>query len=325
MPKTVHRCGQCDVEVKNTDSYVQCASCLIYYHRKCTELSNGEFEALYEASTKVKTRRALKYFCPICEEPVADVLSNIQKFKKMSIELKNIQQEIENKLNEFNKRLIKCEEMNKKNTSLSERVKKTEQKIENNIPSNPEMVKRIKENVEKIEEQAEKEEIEKKKSNLIYFGIPESEEEDIVARIRHDKTKFLEMYKKDSGTFDEDTIETQYRIGKRETGKNRPLIVRYASIEIKHEYLKASRNLTLKVEHENKRVYVTNDLTKNQRAQLKKNLVDLQARKNGGETDLVIRNQKIVKKSQNFSQEDREGVSRPIQRASYASVFKRNL
>ena len=166
----------------------------------------------------------------------------------MDIELKKIRDEIDAKIESFNKRLTKCEASNEKSLKLNERVKKAEENIAKKSPTNPEMVKKIEEKFEQIDDQAEKDLIEKKKQNLIYFNIPESSSKNIEERLRHDRKMFMDIYKMDDQSFADSDVETAYRVGKKEEKKNRPMIVRFCDEDTKTHFLKESRDLSIKYE-----------------------------------------------------------------------------
>ena len=104
----------------------------------------------------------------MCDSHVTDVLTNFEKFKKMNAELKAIRDDIDKKLNDFDKRLKSCEQLDE-NQNIRSTIKKV---VQETMPSND------------AKEEADL--IEKKKSNLIFFKIPENTNEDVETRIKHD-------------------------------------------------------------------------------------------------------------------------------------------
>ena len=77
-------CGKCDTFEKN-DSWIKCSACPNYLHRKCSKLSDLQFDAIIESlNIEKKTgKRSLIWCCELCDGTVTDVLSNLQKYKKI--------------------------------------------------------------------------------------------------------------------------------------------------------------------------------------------------------------------------------------------------
>ena len=216
------------------------------YHRKCIDLTNDECDLI--ASKKSK----LKWFCYLCDPHVTDILSNMEKFKKMNNELNKIKNEMDEKMNNFEIRLNKMES-DRENPNITSVVKKV---VSENFP-----------NAENMEEKAL---IEKKKCNLIYFRIPESSNENIEDRMKYDFERFKEMYGEQN--VDSHDIMNIYRIGKRKPEHSRPLIIIFKDYETKNEYVKRSFGKELHVKQNNEiiKIAVTHDKTENQRKEAKK-------------------------------------------------------
>ena len=85
------------------------------------------------------------------------------------------------------------------------------------------------------------------------------------------------------------------RIGKKTAGKTRPILVSFKNEEIKMQILRNGRNLTLKTDDwESCNVYVAMDKTPKQRETEKRLRAEIKERTAKGESNLVIRNEKIV-------------------------------
>ena len=77
--------------------------------------------------------------------------------------------------------------------------------------------------------------------------------------------------------------------------KARPIEVKYINLETKKRILNGSENLKLLFNNESINIYVSVDRTPKQREEHKKLVTELKQRRDGGETDIVIRNDKIVR------------------------------
>ena len=133
---------------------------------------------------------------------------------------------------------------------------------------------------------------------MIYFNIPESSNDEIEDRIKHDYQCLGEIY--GYNVVKTDHISNLFRVGKK-TERSRPLIVKFNDQIIKENYVKLSfgKKLTLKQNQEIINVSATHDKTKKQRDHYKKLSSELKERKENGEENVGIRNNKIVTNFQN--------------------------
>ena len=93
----------------------------------------------------------------------------------------------------------------------------------------------------------------------------------------------------------EQDILQLFRIGKKIPGKTRPIILKFKDEEQRMAILKNNKNLKLKTkEDEEIKVFITTDKTPKQREIEQQLREEIKTRTAAGETDLVIRNEKIV-------------------------------
>ena len=277
------KCGSCDKCFNKNDGTVSCDGCKRRYHEKCTPLSDAERGILFGSNS-------LKWFCILCKDDVDNILSNYEKFLKVSDAIEKIKNENESRFAEIEKRLDRCE------AGTNE----------------PEFQKKIVEEVKKSNEK-DMEEIalvKSKENNLIYFGLPEKDDESTAERMKHDFKLLSEAY---SQEIDNKEILSMFRVGKKVEGNNRPLVIKYASLQIKNKFLKSSGNLKIKTNNEIKPIYISIDRTQNQRAKHRQLVNEMKKRREDGEENLVIRGEKIV---QNFQKE--EGAKK----ITWASLFQ---
>ena len=90
-----------------------------------------------------------------------------------------------------------------------------------------------------------------------------------------------------------------FRVGKKGE-RPRPIIVKFQDYKIKTRYLKNSVNLK---EIDGVKIYVNPDLTPKQREERKNLVKQMNSRREKGEKNLVIRNNKIVDK-ENFQRDN---------------------
>ena len=277
------RCGSCDDGFKRAEKTVACDACRQKFHFTCSKLSETEFELVAAAKCK------LKWYCLLCENDVRDILTNLEKFKKMNKELASIKEDVYSKLKEVEKRILQCETKKPAedvNQLVQERVNKDIQ-------------------VSREEEKL----IESKKCNIIYFKVPESTSDDPGTRMKHDFDLLNKAHKNDFAKHDE--IETCFRVGKK-SDKARPLIIRFKTCDIKNKFLSKSSDLSLRENNEDIQIFASIDRTPKQRKDHSKLVEELNLRKENGEENLIIRNGKII---ENFRKLD------PPNRVKWSNLF----
>lgn len=134
---------------------------------------------------------------------------------------------------------------------------------------------------------AEVSERNKRKSNLIIFGVPE-QDESLTANMRttKDKESVLEILQTVNRNVHIDECKP-VRLGKRMGGKTRPIKVTLNNEESVTAFIKYSKNL--KNSQYNKKVFISTDRTPRQRAYYNKIREQLKERVDAGETNLKIK------------------------------------
>ena len=262
---TKRRCASCDETFKKNDQITECDSCKKRFHQACTNLDSNEAQVLSRNKTK------FKWFCIFCEPDVMEMLSNFQKFKKVSVEISKMKADMEEKLNSIERRINICE--TRENTGVDQ--------------------SEIREQISRQTEEDKKEEklIDAKKNNMVYFSVPESGSDSVEERIKHDYQQIREAH--DEDIIHHNQIETMFRVGKKGTTA-RPLVVKFKTFENKQRALKNSGDLKIKCGNEIKPIYASTDKTEKQRAEHRKLVEKLKERKENGETNIGIRDGNIV-------------------------------
>ena len=263
------KCGMCDESLKRLEKSIGCNACKFKYHQQCSNLPENEFEIM------LSTRTKLKWFCQLCESDVSEILTNFQKFKKVSKEISDIRDDMAGKLKEFEHRLVHCE------------VQKTSENVSQTIKEQVAKDYSITREEEKL--------IESKKCNLIFFKVPECPAENPGERMKKDYEVLNEAYNQ---KFAKNTdIDACFRVGKK-TDSVRPLIVSFKNEEIKKTMLSQGRELSIKRNNEEIRIYSSIDRTQKQREQHKLLVETMKSRKENGEDNLGIKNGRIVENFQ---------------------------
>ena len=114
----------------------------------------------------------------------------------------------------------------------------------------------------------EQHEREKRKFNIVCFGLPESQENSSEERRDDDKERISRVIRDDIGLDDFSMVNEPIRLGRfnAEASKPRPVKFSVSSVEIKQKVVEGSRNKLRKSREERcKDLYFQSDLTANQR------------------------------------------------------------
>lgn len=256
---------------------VKCVSCKCSWHLKCCGL-----EGLTQSP--IAKIVALGWKCPRCFElPI-----HIQPPKKSSISQDTINNivsivnsTVENNLN----LLLSAENLNE--DKLDEAGAPVEE------PFTLIQSKRREKSIQKVLVDQREEDllIEKKKDNLVIFGMPEADTEDKKEEMLEDYRRIAKIYDKRVVLHQED-IKHMTRLGAKSTDKIRPIQISL-SPEKRKELLTKNKELKLLENSISTNIYVSTDRTKKQREADKLLREELKRRKLTN-PDLVIRNSKIV-------------------------------
>lgn len=194
-------------------------------------------------------------------------------------------------VDELTLRVDALEAKSEDHSELTKRVETLEATGGTDIAEESEsMERKIKEQVQKgIEEYRERE---TRKLNLILHNVPESESETAEERKDEDLTKVDEIMR-DIGCPDIKS-DSAVRLGKATGDRIRLLKVRVPTTGEKHIALNKARLLRQSQVEAHRRIYISPDLTPEARLQGKRLREQLKARRDQGETGLVIRRGQIV-------------------------------
>lgn len=317
------KCGSCLKAVLDQESGVMCEICNNWYHCRCQGIGDQLYSILNQYAE-------LHWFCKGCQagaDKLLALLTRMQtKVDKLEDELArtqfDIRSEMTNAIQQLKTDLAgvnhRCDEYEKKveeykkemNDMIAEKLPDMVADINNDsTPSWSEIVAKeidtrmssVSAEVATLQQQTkiiqqdkqEQEEIDRRKTNLILHGMVEAadangaqeEDENGIADILH------------VIGCDDVSVESVIRLGRKsdeEGAKPRPIKLVLASESQKDKVLRKSKNLRSQTDNRFSAVFMHQDLTPLQRERRHMLLQELKNRRDQGETNLVLRNWKIV-------------------------------
>ena len=180
------------------------------------------------------------------------------KFDDLKSELRDLRKDISKISSVSNDVKIALEGLN----NLKADVEKNKEDINKMYDYNNELYTTHKDEVNKLkarvmeqEQRIEKQEIYSRRENVLLKGIEEKEDEDVFEAVLNT----LNIDDKDDKIVKSD-LQRVHRLGRKESGKNRPIIARFVSYGKKQDVIKNKKEIKDK-----KNVKITNDLTARQR------------------------------------------------------------
>ncbi|XP_068246511.1 uncharacterized protein [Palaemon carinicauda] len=172
-------CGKCSKPVKDNQQGLQCELCRKWYYCGCGKISKDEYKSICEMKGKVM------WFCISCKGKYRNVNKTNEKLRRENEVLKEI-------VDKLTDRLERIEEKLDRQTNFD--AVQLEEKIE-----------------EHINEHFERE---KKKTNVIIFGVEEFVSEDGYERKRHDNKYCEDLFEVLELPEERRKIDMAYRLGR---------------------------------------------------------------------------------------------------------------
>ena len=316
----VWTCKFCKTDFKNDDDKLLiCDRCDMYVCLPCTNgtvtpefydlLSNENCTSQWfcndcylHAKTAVKEDRKIEIQCQnFCKELQDDMYSKFNaienRFTKLDVELKNRFEALEKTINSLG---------NNTPSKITEQVKEIETKMKlfseavkqpgiNDKPIEKDTSNIIRNSAKEISDR------DRKRNNVIWFGIPEKDSSDVKVRIEHDK-QYVENVMDSVFKLDQkDSIVKVLRLGKFDSKAEnpRPVLAVYNSCETAKEILSNGRLLGDDSNTDYKNVAVKKDMTPLEREEHKRLLMIRkqkieETKKNGTSEIWAIRNGTVV-------------------------------
>ncbi len=295
-------CKSCSILCSEDDQLISCYQCRSMYHVKCLNISKSSMN-FYTSNNLAK--EGFLWICQTCRsggEITSSILSKVSDLKQNMAELKTSLLQrlevVENKLvaevgtqeNKIKEKLHTYAEIVSHNAAETTESVKVISSIHNNM-------KNFQTNVEKrIDEENENKMRKQKESNVCLFNLPESSSDDEKTKYNHDISNLKKIL---PGSVKAADLKAVYRIGKSGSSP-RPIVIKFTNMERRSEVLKL-RNLSFKsVNSEEVKIYIAPDRTKQQQQEHKRLVSELKLLKAQGQSDLMIKNGKIINRSPSF-------------------------
>ena len=296
-----HICGLCTHNIEEKDEDIFCdGMCGKWYHITCAGVTKEENRILG------KTDNNINWFCLECADKVGEIIHedydswkhNLEELQTtidgLKTKLENIQ-EMENRiktLENFDIKSIKdkvegvaAEDI----TGTTEKIRQMEEKIEANKKlvdtkcnagevngiMQDELSKENREMQSTVRKTVAEEVSKAREKNIIIYRAVEGTSNLKADNIKHDKEIVRKLIEHCKGTMDEETtIDKIIRLGKKETGKVRPLLVAFKELDTKKGLFRNLKELGKDGAPEDlKNLSVSHDMTEQERKE-NRELVD---------------------------------------------------
>ena len=303
----VSKCGTCKKPVGDQDDGVYCEICELWFHCRCQGISDG----LYIALSQFKSE--LHWFCNSCNTGAGKLLKTISK---MHTKVEKLEDEMARMKADLQADMIRATSVIKDGLAkLETRVEQCESKADTNKQELHSKVDDIKSKLDSplssvvqgciegavksqlTEDNAEAQEIQRRKTSVIAHGIPELDADTANERNESDIIQIAAML--EELDVNGAKVEQVIRLGKRPESVNskpRPLKIVFDTEDNKIQVIRKAKNLRDKKDGGWESVFVHQDLTPKQREVRNKLVQELKSRVAQGEKDLVIYRGEIVKR-----------------------------
>lgn len=284
-------CGSCGMIVLDDDAALECELCNFWYHCTCQKISTK----LYNTISKLdEDDDGVHWYCKTCNKTAKSMMTMMTSLKIQHTKLESSVAELREEMHECKTGCVQS------HSELRQEMRDMFDRQGSPVMANPDQIdqaetyeimnKVMKERFDEIDEK------EKRKTNIIFFGVQESASGEPATRKRDDETKIRAMIDRLPNKSLE--IRTLYRLGKKEDTKTRPLKVVMNNQAMRDEILQKFRKGELDLSaYDEGVVQLSRDRTKTEREEYRKLRNELRERKERGENDLVIRNGQIRKQT----------------------------
>lgn len=315
-PPKDHKCVSCLCDLNDEDS--KCISCDICKDWECIEcgkVSPEQYDILMQITN-------LTWVCNKCKptmETMSKFAEKLNKFERdqehISRSLHNLDEtihaavqaeisdlhavikeeisaEVSNQVSAVERRFdVKIDEIHSQLVQANTQINSQGQSQPQSCPAEEVMYSIIDEKL------SEEREIERRRTNVVLFQLPESENTNILERKSEDIALTTRMLREaEIIDITNSEILRAFRIGKKQENKVRPVCISLPDKATRNHILYNAYKLASKGEEfEFRKVGIAPDLTPKQRESRKKLRDELNARREAGEQDLVIRRGKIIR------------------------------
>ena len=257
----VYNCLDCDQVCTEQQKALLCERCNKWIHTSCADISDTFYDAFFEAGSKLS---CFHFYCKTCDGKVEEAL---QKYATLENDTKELKVEM---------------------TTVKDQLASIHKTIRTSIRTN------ISTAID------DKNELDKRKMNLIVFGLPEVESSDGTWGISEKVKKDIETM----NTIISDELNVALsprtgiiearRLGAKVQNKHRPLRIEFRDIGTKRDVLTKAKNLRNSTNTVAKQLYINPDLTKEQKEADKKLRAEMWRQREEENKNVIIRRGKIV-------------------------------
>ena len=254
----VYPCIECEEPCTDTQKALMCECCVQWIHIACEGLDEAVYDLLFKGGESVSN---LRYDCKKCRAKVCEAVEKFKVLEQDTAELKCAMKDVK-------------KDMSNLKTTIKETV---QDGLHDFLTTN--------------------QDFEKRKMNLIVFGLPEQEKQlDLVTKKQMDKDTITNIIQDELkvALSPRTGISNASRLGVRQEGKTRPLKIEFLDINAKRDVLTKAKNLRKSTADIAKKLYINPDLNKDQLKAEKILREKMWERRSNGE-NVIIRRGAIVK------------------------------
>lgn len=272
--------------VSRDDKGIQCdGPCDRWFHVSCTSLSQAEYSKLSKDNSR-------KWSCGrddcvnSSKQPLNLMINQLSQLSKVIGELVTKVDQLTPLPAKVDQILEQVDDLNKNLVSLEQRVHVNETKIAS-LEESVKNLARSDVDLEKVV--SEVSERNRRASNIMVYGLPESTSQDTQTRINHDLDKIAKLINSVLPEFSIAGVKA-YRLGKKSADKSRPLKLLLKSEHDARSVLSVfSPEAAKDADPDFSSVKLGRDRTPNEQKYLKSLAAELEERKLKGELNLTIK------------------------------------
>jgi len=300
-------CADCNKEVLDSHSAVTCDGCGLWHHTACEQVSDEVYAFLCAHRDP-----SLHWMCKKCTVSFQQLFSSVrriddaqrrleQKFDAMISKLEAANKAPDDRQEEAQKRFedrfdVMINKLEAANKAPDGRQEEAQKRFEDRLTQQLTHIEvKLDSKVPSREEKEEEDDKDRRKCNVIIYGLKEPTATETEDRRQEDCVLAEELLHKLS--CDDVSVSHIARLGAPPTGsdsKIRPVKLELASADARNKVLRNSKNLRRETHPSWKSVFLHPDLTPREREARKHLVQELKDRKAAGEVNLIIVNNKIV-------------------------------
>ena len=297
----VNLCGHCKKKCTAKSEALQCDLCASWLHASCEGITREDYKLLNQLSSSTQNivyycnlNHCLDRFKTIMAQWTQNAPSKIDQLEsKLIAQINKVSESSYSSLSSENKHIgeaiselsLKIDQLQSREEEIQNQIKETSNTLFNAHDSSSQLSAPSSVADTIVQELEDKK---RRRNNVIFYNIPEPDTPNQQIDSNYVLTLCKETYKLDV------QILKAFRLGKKLPNKSRPLLIQLENDNIKAKIL--AKSYLLKSVELYRNIYVSNDMTKTERAKHKQLVEELKSRRAKGETNIVIRGNAIITK-----------------------------